>query len=47
MSFAEVKDREEIMAFVDNPAQLTYVAVTEENPHEGALPCERAKRNDD
>ena len=34
MSFAEVKDREEILDFIDNPAQLTYVAVSEENPHE-------------
>ena len=34
MSFAEVKDKEEIRNFIDNPAQLTYVAVSEENPNE-------------
>lgn len=34
MSFAEVNDSEEILDFIDNPAQLTYVAVSEENPHE-------------
>ncbi|MFH5835006.1 GNAT family N-acetyltransferase [Proteiniclasticum sp. C24MP] len=34
MSFAEVKDKEEIRNFIDNPAQLTYGAVSEENPNE-------------
>lgn len=34
MSFAEVKDIEEILDFIDNPAQLTYVAVSEDQPHE-------------
>jgi len=33
MSFAEIKDKKEILDFVDNPAELTYVAVTEEKPN--------------
>jgi ribosomal protein S18 acetylase RimI-like enzyme len=34
MSFAEITQKEEILAFVDNPSELTYVAVSEEDPHE-------------
>lgn len=33
MSFAEIIDKEEILDFIDNPAELTYVAVTEEKPN--------------
>lgn len=33
MSFAEIAQKEEIHEFVDNPSELTYVAVTEEDPH--------------
>lgn len=33
MSFAEIESIEEILSFVDNPAELTYVAVTAEDPH--------------
>jgi ribosomal protein S18 acetylase RimI-like enzyme len=32
MSFTELADKEEIMDFINNPAQLTYVAVTSEEP---------------
>jgi ribosomal protein S18 acetylase RimI-like enzyme len=32
MSFTELTVKEEIMNFVDNPAQLSYVAVTKEEP---------------
>jgi ribosomal protein S18 acetylase RimI-like enzyme len=32
ISFTELTDKEEIINFVDNPAQLTYVAVTKEEP---------------
>lgn len=34
MSFADITKKEEILAFVDNPSELTYVAVSEENPHQ-------------
>ncbi|MDP3387555.1 MAG: GNAT family N-acetyltransferase [Eubacteriales bacterium] len=34
MSFAEITQKEEILAFVDNPSELTYVAILEEDPHE-------------
>lgn len=33
MSFAEITQKEEILAYVDNPSELTYVAVSEEEPH--------------
>lgn len=33
MSFAEIINKEEIVDFVDNPAELTYVAVTEKKPN--------------
>ncbi len=33
MSFARIRTMEEILAFVDNPAELTYVAVSEEEPN--------------
>jgi ribosomal protein S18 acetylase RimI-like enzyme len=33
MSFAEIT-KEEILAFLDNPSELTYVAVLEEDPHQ-------------
>lgn len=33
MSFTEIKDKKEILGFVDNPAELTYVAVTEDKPN--------------
>ena len=32
MSFTELTGKEEIMNFVDNPAQLSYVAVSKEEP---------------
>ena len=32
ISFTEIEDKEEIMKFIDNPAQLSYVAVTKEEP---------------
>jgi len=32
MSFTELTDKEELMSFVDNPAELSYVAVTKEEP---------------
>lgn len=32
MSFTELKDKEEAMNFIDNPAHLSYVAVTKEEP---------------
>ena len=32
MSFTELTGKEEIMNFVDNPSQLSYVAVTKEEP---------------
>lgn len=32
MSFAELTGKEELMSFVNNPAQLSYVAVTKEEP---------------
>jgi ribosomal protein S18 acetylase RimI-like enzyme len=34
MSFTEIKNKDEILNFVDNPAELTYVAVGEENPNQ-------------
>lgn len=34
MSFSRITEIEEILAFVDNPAELTYVAVTEKDPHQ-------------
>ncbi|OQB20497.1 MAG: Mycothiol acetyltransferase [Firmicutes bacterium ADurb.Bin182] len=33
MSLAEISSKEEIMEFIDNPAQLTYVAVDEKEPY--------------
>lgn len=33
MSFAEIIDKDEVLSFIDNPAELTYVAVTEEEPN--------------
>ena len=33
MSFTKITQKEEILAFVDNPSELTYVAVSEEEPH--------------
>lgn len=32
MSFAEMTNKEELMDFIDNPAQLSYVAVTKGEP---------------
>ena len=32
ISFTELTGKEEVMNFIDNPAQLSYVAVTEEEP---------------
>lgn len=32
MSFAEIESKEELKNFVDNPAELSYVAVTDEDP---------------
>lgn len=32
MSFAEIQNKEELLDFIDNPAELTYIAVTKENP---------------
>ncbi len=32
ISFTELKSKDEVMNFIDNPAQLTYVAVTKEDP---------------
>jgi ribosomal protein S18 acetylase RimI-like enzyme len=32
ISFTELSAREEVMNFIDNPAQLSYVAVTREEP---------------
>lgn len=34
MSFASISQVEEILAFVDNPCELTYVAVAEDAPHQ-------------
>ena len=34
MSFAEIVDKEEILDFIDNPAELTYVAVTKKKPNQ-------------
>lgn len=34
MSFSRISEMEEILAFVDNPAELTYVAVTEKEPNQ-------------
>lgn len=34
MSFAEIIDKEEILDFQDNPAELTYVAISEEIPNQ-------------
>ncbi|MBO1265895.1 GNAT family N-acetyltransferase [Proteiniclasticum sp. SCR006] len=33
MSFAEVSHMEEILAYIDNPAELTYVAASLDQPH--------------
>ena len=33
MSFAEISSIEEVTSYVDNPSELTYVAVSEEDPH--------------
>ena len=33
MSFAEISQIEEILAFVDNPSELTYVAVSTDEPN--------------
>jgi ribosomal protein S18 acetylase RimI-like enzyme len=33
MSFSEITEKEEILALVGNPSELTYVAVLEEDPH--------------
>ena len=32
MSFAEIQNKEELLDFIDNPAELTYIAVTKGNP---------------
>lgn len=32
MSFAQIQNKEKLLDFIDNPAELTYVAVTKENP---------------
>lgn len=32
MSFTEIEDKKEISDFIDNPAELTYVAVTADDP---------------
>ena len=32
MSFAEIQNKNELLDFIDNPAELTYIAVTKENP---------------
>lgn len=34
MSFSEITQKDEILVFVNNPSELTYVAVSEEDPHE-------------
>lgn len=34
MSFAEIMNKDEILDFIDSPAQLTYVAVSKENPNQ-------------
>lgn len=34
ISFTELKDKEEVMNFVNNTSQLTYVAVSQEEPSE-------------
>lgn len=31
MSFAELREKEEILTYIDNPAELTYVAVSKED----------------
>ena len=33
MSFAEISQKEEIQSFVENPSELTYVAISKEDPH--------------
>jgi ribosomal protein S18 acetylase RimI-like enzyme len=33
MSFAKITKKEEIQSFVDNPSELTYVAISEDEPH--------------
>lgn len=32
MSFAEINNKQELLNFIDNPAELTYIAVAKENP---------------
>lgn len=32
MSFTDLQNKEEVLEYIDNPAQLTYVAVTKEEP---------------
>lgn len=34
MSFAEISQIEKILAFVDNPSELTYVAVSTDEPNQ-------------
>lgn len=44
MSFAKITTKEEVLNFVDNPAELTYVVVSEDEPHR-VLSLLRGKRN--
>lgn len=44
MSFADITTKEEVLNFVDNPAELTYVVVYEDNPHH-VLSLLRGKRD--
>lgn len=44
MSFAKITSKEEVLNFVDNPAELTYVVVSEDDPHR-VLSLLRGKRD--
>jgi len=34
MSFAEIQNKKKLLDFIDNPAELTYVAISKENPNQ-------------
>lgn len=44
MSFAKITSKEEVLNFVDNPAELTYVVVSEDEPNR-VLSLLRGKRD--
>ena len=44
MTFAEIVSKEELLDYIDNPAELTYVAISEEKPNQ-VLSIVKGKRD--